>query len=309
MINIHGPVYQYNGEKLTSPEIIFINDHHYDNKQQCFHVKKLLENSTCNPKDHVLIFDHVLQHSDELKDYNLVYYPILLARENTEFVDQQIVSDWTNKTKIFNFMINKPRPHRKLLLELVEKFKLTNYSHSLPWQTNDVNDIPITDYKFGPEIVLTQGIKNGSFKNAETYQGLLQKTVFEPSYISLITEPAFYERETIITEKTLMAIYGGTLPIWVGGWRIPDYMRNIGFDVFDDIVDHSYQDLADPVDRCSSAVERNLELLKSWSSFTEEHIRRLKQNLALLESNYFEQICQQKFDQLPKNIQQELTRL
>jgi hypothetical protein len=110
----------------------------------------------------------------------------------------------------------------------------------------------------------------------------------------LITEPAFFERETIITEKTIMAIYGGTIPVWVGGWRIADYMRDQGFDVFDDIVDHSYQDLTDPWDRCYYAIERNVNLLKDFDTvqkFVHNNKHRLQANLELLESNTFVNNC------------------
>ena len=59
MIELQGPTYKYNGEVLSEPEIIFINDHCYDEQDQCFHVKKLLDNSSCDPKLHTLIFDQI----------------------------------------------------------------------------------------------------------------------------------------------------------------------------------------------------------------------------------------------------------
>jgi hypothetical protein len=93
-----------------------------------------------------------------------------------------------------------------------------------------------------------------------------------------------------VTEKTIMSIYAGTIPIWVGGWRIADYMRNQGFDVFDDIIDHSYQNIPDPWDRCYYAIERNIELLQNFNqakSFIEHNRHRLLNNLDLLKNNYF----------------------
>ena len=294
MIKLHGPTYQYQGEKLSCPTPILICDHHYNEEQQCFPVKHLLENSVCNSKEHVVIFDHVLQHDDVLKDYQLVHFPSFLARENTEFVQQQIQPDWSNKTTTFNFMINKPRPHRFLLLKMIEEFGLIDYCHSLAWQTNGVNNIPTTDYRVGSEVVMERGVRNGSFCNAQTYQGLLQKTVFEPTCVSLITEPVYYERETIITEKTLMAMYAGTIPVWVGGWCIADWLKSRGFDIFDDIVDHSYQSLANPVDRVRQAVERNLHVLTNFEKtmqFVKQNQSRLRHNLSLLESNFFKQEC------------------
>jgi hypothetical protein len=312
MIEFIGSMYHYFGEQLSEPEIIVVRDHHYHEDSQCFPVQKLLENSICNPSEHVVIFDHVLQHDDVLKNYQLISFPSFLAGETTRFIQQQIQPDWSNKTTIFNFMINKPRPHRIGLLEMIEEFELTDYRHSLAWQTNTVNDIPITNYRFGPEIIMERGIRNGSFKNARTYQGLLQKTVFEPTCVSLITEPVYYERETIVTEKTLMAMYAGTIPIWVGGWCIPDYLKQAGFDTFNDIVDHSYQALENPADRCRKAVELNLDLLRNFDITKQinwESRARLKKNVELLESNYFRTQCLSIIDQHSGQIQQKLKQM
>ena len=135
---------------------------------------------------------------------------------------------------------------------------------------------------------MDQGVRNGSFKNAHTYNKLLQNTVFEPACVSLITEPAYYERETIVTEKTLMALYAGTIPIWVGGWRIADYMASMGFDVFDDVVDHSYQTESDPGRRCDLAVELNLRLLTNFDLACRSlDLARLQHNYKLLQQNVF----------------------
>jgi hypothetical protein len=131
------------------------------------------------------------------------------------------------------------------------------------------------------------------------YDKLLKTTVFEPSCISLITDPIFYEKETKISEKSIMAFYGGTIPIWVGGWRAADRLREIGFDVFDDVVDHSYQDLADPLDRCYSAIERNLDLLRDFNrvyEFVQQNQDRFQHNLDLCQSNIF-------FKQVDRQIQ------
>jgi len=294
MIEIHGPTYKYTGEILDKPEIIVVRDHHYNEEDQCFHIQKLLENSTCDPHLHTLLFDHVLIHDDVLKDYNIILYPTFIAKEGHDFNQQLIKVDWNKRQCTFNFMINKPRKHREILLQLIKRFNLINYTHSLPWKHNDVNSIPVTDYKFGPEVVMDKGIKNGSFKNAETYDKLLKTTVFEPSCISLITEPVFIERESILTEKTIMSIYSGTLPIWVGGWRCADALAQFGFDTFDDIIDHSYQCLADPYDRCYKAIELNLKLLKDFEkckTIIEHNQLRFQHNLALVQSNVFQKNC------------------
>ena len=321
MIKFVGSSYQYTGEILTKPETIFIEDHHYNETTKSFPVQQLLENSTCDPKDHTLVFDHVLQHDDVLTDYRKILLPLFLSRSAEQFDRKNIQPNWTNKTCTFNFMINKIRLHRAFLLMLVEHFNLTNYEYTLCWKNTEVNrtrmtqeapqykeiidsanlNISTRQYLFGHERLLDQGLQYGHKTNADNYQAFLQQNVFDPSCYSLITEPAFYERETIITEKTIMAIYGGTMPIWVGGWRIADWMRDQGFDVFDDLIDHSYQDLTDPYDRCYQAVYKNYELLHDFETskkVIECSQDRLQHNLDLLKQNRFRAECQEKIKSL-----------
>jgi hypothetical protein len=288
---IHGPTYQYQGERLDVPTKIIVQDHCYNETTQTFPLQDLLDNSTCNPAHHTLVFDHVLQQ-DEFAQYQCLYMPSLLAREALEFMEQSISPNWNSKKYAFNFMINKPRSHREQLLQLIDQYNLTSFSHSLCWKNSPVDRIPVTNYRIGEEVQLDQGIKNRSYRNSTTYQVLLQQKIFEPTCVSLITEPAYTEQQTIVTEKTIMAIYGGTIPIWVGGWRIADYMRNQGFDVFDDVVNHSYQRLSDPAQRVAQAVASNLDLLREPDlDFFDRYQHRLRHNYNLARSGIWQQQC------------------
>ena len=331
MIRVFGPEYQYQGEILTQPAIIYLDDHHYDETNRCFQVEKLLANSACDPQQHLLIIEG-LGHDDVLARYNCVTFPRFTAKVCDQFNTHAIQPDWSKKTVGFNFMINKPRLHRNFLLMLIKHFGLTNYTYSLPWKeknlgsksllkltSNDhyrkiisdniVTTIPGTSYVFGSEDLLDQGLQNGTFTNQETYDKLLRTTVFEPSCISLITESLFFEQETRISEKTFMAIWSGTIPIWVGGWRHADRLRELGFDLFDDMVDHSYQTMPDPLDRCYSAIERNLDLLQNTDrvrQFVQNNQARLEHNLKLCRQNVFSGHLDSQIKKHDEHTQREL---
>lgn len=279
-------LYRYQGERLQEPAVIFVVDHHYDEATKTWPLQQLLDNSKCDPYSHTLLFDMHL-HDDIFVKYNPLCIPFFCATTVDEFQKENIVPNWTNKTKTFNFMINKLRPHRVALLKLVEELNLTNYTYSLPWQENPFTSLPVTNYMIGTETQMTQGIRSGSIRNSQNYKQLLQKTVFEPSCISLITEPTYIEKEALITEKTIMSIYGGNIPIWVGGWRCADSMQRLGFDVFDDIVDHSYQILEDPLQRVRNSITLNKKLLSNFE-ITTSIIKRLQHNLDLITSGVFE---------------------
>jgi len=286
---LHGPTYRYQGEILDRPDIIVIQDHHYD-PIHGYALQSLLDHSKCNSDQHLLVFDHVIRQ-DAFANNPHVCLPLLLAAECTEFNRENLKPSWQDRVASFNFMVNKPRPHRLLLMDLILDLELTNYRHSLCW-SKKYRSIPITSYEFGDEIKMDRGLRNGHHTNASTYKHLLKHKVFEPTAVSLITEPAFHEHETIITEKTIMAIWAGTLPIWVGGWCCADAMRAYGFDVFDDIIDHSYQDWPDPVDRCHRAIKQNLSVLCSVLDLRPFH-ERLAHNLELMRSNVWLQRVRQ----------------
>ena len=291
-------LFRYNGEVLTEPTHIRVRDHHYDEENNVWPLQQLLDASECDPHKHTLIFD-MLIHDEIFTPYNPICAPEFLAEQAIDFKNFDIVPDWTNKTVPFNFMINKERPHRIKLLRMIEKLQLTNFTYSLPWLENPHSSLVGTNYMIGTETQMAQGILSGNIPNCQNYKQLLQKTVFEPSCISLITEPTYIEREAHLSEKTIMAIYGGTIPIWVGGWRGADALRMLGFDVFDDIVDHSYETMEDPWARVTQAVIFNLDLLRNFT-MTESILTRLQNNLDLILDGVFDHEVNKQLKGIPR---------
>jgi hypothetical protein len=93
-----------------------------------------------------------------------------------------------------------------------------------------------------------------NFKNtlSNYYQRVFIEFISETSY----TEPAFN-----MTEKTLNSIYAYNFPIMISSKGSIKFLRNIGLDVFDDIIDHSYDQIDDPIKRIYYAIENNKRLL------------------------------------------------
>lgn len=88
------------------------------------------------------------------------------------------------------------------------------------------------------------------------------------SIINLISETS-YERLTDIkeswergmtTEKTVKTYMSHQLPLWLATHSFVDYQRGMGFDLFDDLIDHSYDNIMSPWERID-AVVRELKRL------------------------------------------------
>ena len=86
-------------------------------------------------------------------------------------------------------------------------------------------------------------------------------------------------RSTIISEKTFKAFGLLQIPIW---WAVPGLVsevRKLGFDVFDDLVDHSYDDLVDEDLRLEAVIEQIINLKnKEPQSFRTIYRSRLLNN-------------------------------
>jgi hypothetical protein len=336
MLELHGPSYRYQGEILEQPQVIWVRDHHYNSDgDQPFAVEQLVAASPCADQ-HWVVFDHVnAREYTTLK--NVLYMPLFLSWQTGLFNQKNIAPDWNSRASAFNFMVNKRRPSRELLLVFLSYFGLTTPDYTLCWKDSNwiergllsaltentrlqkiihdtEMDTPSRMYLGGSEVVCANELmyRSQHCNNADVYESFVKKDLFESSCISLITEPVLLERESLITEKTIMAIYGGTLPVWVGGWRQADVMRDFGFDVFDDIVDHSYQESQDPVERCFLALEQNLDLLRDFdraNDFLSNNQHRLMHNLDLLKTNVFQQRVLEQYNSSPDWVKPELIKI
>ena len=81
------------------------------------------------------------------------------------------------------------------------------------------------------------------------------------TFVEIIAESSFSAPSYLITEKFLNSVYGCNFPILLSGIGAVEHLTGIGFDMFDDIVDHSYNQITNPIDRIIAAIENNKRLL------------------------------------------------
>ena len=205
---------------------------------------------------------------------------------------KQYNTSWTLPTNVvtknFSFISNRPREHRRLLgVALKHLIKHNNYSYSF----NATNSYPLeelligTDYGFDVNNLIDERWITIAHDNKERI-GLLNfrdlyDNLFAGSPVSLITEPFFLERGCGFTEKTFMSIYAGQFMIWPGLYKGAVTAKQYGIDVFDDVVDHSYQYIEHPGQRLVEAIKRNYTLLTQLQYASEQRERcwdRLQDN-------------------------------
>jgi len=84
---------------------------------------------------------------------------------------------------------------------------------------------------------------------------------YQNSFVEIITESTFSSPSFQLTEKTTNSIYGCNFPIVLSSVGAVAHLRELGIDMFDDVIDHSYDKIANPFDRIVAAVENNHKLL------------------------------------------------
>ena len=92
----------------------------------------------------------------------------------------------------------------------------------------------------------------------------------------MTTDPKLIEREQKPREKfqklwsemvrncedeKYKQILGCNFPIIIGSSGIVHHLESLGFDIFDDIIDHAYDSISDPMNRTITAIESNRKLL------------------------------------------------
>lgn len=160
-----------------------------------------------------------------------------------------------------------PRKHRILVYDYLTELDIPSFvSISYNQDTMQTN----TTYK------------NYNFDNTQNFINLLE--IYNSSPVNIVTETMYYEPCGIITEKTLQAFGAMQLPIVIGYKGIVSDIKRHGFDMFDDIIDHSYDALSNN-SRWKEAIDLNKHILNNEFDYASIY-DRLKRNQMHLLSHY-----------------------
>jgi hypothetical protein len=142
--------------------------------------------------------------------------------------------------------------------------------------------------------------------NAGNFQNRL-RAMYRNSFVEIVGESIFATPSFIVTEKTANSFLGCNFPIILGGCGIVAHLRELGFDMFDDVVDHSYDQIANPFDRIVSAVESNRRLLLDTDHAKQSWMQcrpRFEHNVLVVRNIYswYEQRAKTKFAQIMQSL-------
>ena len=87
------------------------------------------------------------------------------------------------------------------------------------------------------------------------------RDLYRNSFVEIVSETTFSLLPYLVTEKTRNAFLGCNFPIILSGRCHVQHLRDLGLDLFDDIINHDYDRCWNPVDRIIMAITLNQGLL------------------------------------------------
>lgn len=279
----------------------------------------------------VIMNDHMTLDHTVPPGIQSIFLPFSAVREARKWTRDDVFDTEPQSQATLCFMVNKKALTRSLCIRLVEIFGFRDYLYT--WSglgrhtdmqiiIRELQDLgeqaPITaqqrhqllapiemsDNFVGNKTHNTDGVSFGYDGNRQSWdQGLCH--MFQRSVVALITETYVPQPAAVFTEKTVYAMLGCNFPIWVGGYQQARRWEQFGFDTFDDVIDHSYQDHATVIERCWNAVAKNSRILGDLdhaSALRETYWQRLCDNRDRLLSGQLDHYLEQQISCQPDHL-------
>lgn len=307
-------------------------------------VERMLEILPSNLTDYVIIIDYSYEGSgaeyiekylDALYSASAKHIIMVTGSHSTSTSKVTIVTDEfsfyadfndarysnTIPDKHFVSLARNLSPHRLLATRLlidasVDNYGVISYATAAGIRLSDLNleyDECVSYFGFYVEPILHPIYIDGPID----YQFSLlrgQRNIYYPSirkvFFNLIHETNFADEQDIfITEKTTKAFAIGHVPIWNAVKGTADYIESLGFDIFRDVVDHSYDRLDTWQDRTQAVINELQKLCNAYTlaelqEFKKKNKKRFKHNFDLTKH-----YAQQRESILTNKIQQALAAL
>ena len=312
-------------KKYDNLFLIIMNECEFEKKQALERLDRILGSLKLDPKKVWFIHngEKLPEHKIELKSRVNVHAcrsmsTSLKYGQKVDFIEDK------EPGSFFLCMNRSPRIHRYAILCLLKKYGIlddTNWSLVCGWDFNNRKYLFKEMFNLDDVLNLTDEIayftsleiKKGKYEIE--YSGLDNRNAqdlpnepktFENSYFNITTETNFSGEDIHITEKSFKPFFYYQFPLILGSYNHIKYFKNAypGLDFFDDIIDHSYDDIENDRDRLMSFFEqvKNIHINKEfYINFYKSNKERFIKNFEYLahykneyDHNFFLKLSQTK---------------
>ena len=260
--------------------------------------------------DQVTIFDHYIGYHED--DTNFCKDRIFLCSEllsECYYFGKLNCSTVVPSSKTINFcaLMHNQRPSRLLASAWMKKNFNDNDNFYYTQQFGTKNDllhlynlVKNTQYQnllsdkkstFLMPKFIGKYVPNSDDGRSRNYK-IYTASIEQKSLISVITEPMFWEKGCMFTEKIIQSCMSCCVPFFISGYATPDYFEKLGFYAFKDLIDYSAMKESDPVTRTIKLFDDNLDLLKEGFDYNkykyeiEHNFRHIQDPYSILEKIY-----------------------
>lgn len=230
---------------------------------------------------------------DHLRRPHLFFCPVEYHRSQKNFL---YADDWNKAPKTYKVscLNHMSRPHR---IYNWYKIKDKGYFRDCLWsmhqttlQRSDEPELP-EDAAKAWDIARKHFPESGQTLQdyKKDYIWSLDHPAYTDSYINIITEHSVIDG-IYLSEKTWKPVASGQLFLCVGNPGTIEYLRSVGVDVFDDVIDHSYYDR---IEDWKIRIDRIHEIL---DDLVNKDLTMIYQNLQRRRQNNIENFRAGKFD-------------
>jgi hypothetical protein len=168
-------------------------------------------------------------------------YALLILLKHYDILD---VSDWSalkNFTFINDILSKKDETLNYFFRNFFNNEDIQNYKDSI----NFFSTFDIKKSKYEENYVFDTNVSNSNFFD---YDQVFKINPYRHSYINLINETLFDEPNIIhITDKSFIPFYFHQMPIFLAtNGHVKKLKEYYNLDLFDDLIDHSYDNIEDP---------------------------------------------------------------
>lgn len=279
--------------KSTSVVVFFVKDHFRVDLHKSWiisvpEISEYFSNMCEYYSDKQIVLVTSLENLDkEINKPNCTIIPMGgdITNQISRFKEYRNSSDKKFNNKRVISLNRGVRNHRTYLVSLLyglelEKYVDISYLGMKNVNTSDIDDYVRYDKHQDP---LYDTIKKGfakfsavekNYDDEDVYSGALPNdnifnfnstlyNKYQSSLVEFITETNYNELSFNVTEKFSHSIFGYNIPIIVSSPGYVEFLREVGFDVFDDLVDHSYDTIKDKTSRLHSLVTKNYDIITS----------------------------------------------
>jgi hypothetical protein len=104
--------------------------------------------------------------------------------------------------------------------------------------------------------------------NLQNYQQWLMPR-YSQTCLEIVSHSIFVEPTPHLSEKNFQSILGRNMPLYLAPQGTVAWMRNHGFDMFDDVINHDYDNIVGTVERIVAVFELNRDLLQNPARIVE----------------------------------------